>query len=258
MYQNQPDSKAKIADVAVLAARPALSPPEVCEEGDLAEPLDGAPPSVPGGDEGVAAAGVDEEARAYVSRARGLGDGRRDAVIVEGHALDRGGLQQRHVRLARGVVEQDLVELGPLDFVGIRGPRLALAEEELVAEIHLLIVEVRAVLHQEPAGLHLVEHPQPFEHREVGGQQRLAHVKARKRLALGQRHREPAAGEERGRARSARAPAHHQHVVVGRPRHRRRRPPGRLQGASQLLVEDRVAAPRGSASRGPRRPAYAG
>ena len=38
------------------------------------------------------------------------------------------------------MVEQDLVELAPLDLVGVGGPRLALAEEELVAEIHLLVV----------------------------------------------------------------------------------------------------------------------
>ena len=179
--------------------------------------------------------------RARISREpAALGDGGGHAVVVEGHPLDGGGLQQRHVRLPGRVIEQDLVELAPLDLVGVGGPRLALAEEELVAEIHVLVVEVGPVLHEEAARLHRVEHAEPLQHRHVGGQQRLAHVKARERLALGEGHPQPAAREEGRRARAARPAADHQHVVVGGPRGPGRTPRGRLERRGHRLLRIEV------------------
>ena len=119
---------------------------------------------------------------------------RRDrAAVVELEVLDRGVLVHVDADLA-GVVEQDLVELGAHHLPGV-GPVLAqFAEDDL--PLVRAPEEVRAALGLEAVLLDLLPHPELFEDRAAGREDRLADVVARKAVPFQEGHTEPLLGEQ--------------------------------------------------------------
>src|SRR5262245_11628206 len=158
-------------DVALVFARPAPRAAEVREEGHLPEAGHRAPPPEARRQKGVAATGVDQEAPADLPRRSVLAHADRHAIPVEPDVLDGRRLQDRDARLAPGVIEQELVEVGARHLEAVGRPRLPVAKVEHALEPGLLVVEERAALGDETACAKLVEHPQSFEQRHVGGKQ---------------------------------------------------------------------------------------
>ena len=204
------------ADVALVGRRGPPRAAEVREERHLPEVRHALATADPRGEQTGAPARVHEEPPPHGRALAVALDHRGDALRVERDRLDGRRLAHVHAELRR-VLEQDRVELGARDLVGVARPGLALEEVERVLEPRLLVVERGAVLHLEPPlGERRVD-AQPIEDRECGRQQRLADVEPREGLALEQEH--AAAGlREEGRGRGAGGPAADDEHVVERGR----------------------------------------
>ena len=85
--------------------------------------------------------------------------------------------------------------------------RLVVEEIERRRQLAAGIDELHAVLLDEMACLHLVEHVQPLEHPIGLGNQRLADMEARKLLALEQLDANALLGQQRGDGRARRSAA---------------------------------------------------
>src|SRR5207253_9473318 len=176
------------------------------EERDLAEVRDSLAAPDLLREQARAAARVDQEARAHpLPLAVALG-GDADAVGVEGDGLHQGRLVDVHAELP-SVLEQDRVEVRARNLIRVARPGLVAEEIEGVLEPGLLIVESRAVLQLEPAlGDHLVD-AQSVQDRKRRGEQGLADVEARERLALDEEHATAGLREEAGGGRARRPSA---------------------------------------------------
>ena len=104
-----------------------------------------------------------------------------------------------------GVFQENVVESGAPDLVSVGVLDAGLPEVPapwlgVTAPDH-----GRAVLGQEPGGLHGFHGAQFLQHRHGGGQQRLAHVLARESFPL-QQHHAPALASQHRRCRASRRP----------------------------------------------------
>ena len=119
-------------------------------------------------------------------------------IAVEQHLQHAHALVHADALFA-GVVQQHLVELAADDLPGLRTlMRLVIDEVERLRELAVLVDELHAVLLDEGAFLHLVEHVQPLEHPVGLRDQRFADVKAREMFALEQLHPMPLLGDQGG------------------------------------------------------------
>ena len=168
------------------------------------------------GEEGVAAGGVDDEARLPFVLAPVVVSGTNDRAAIVGQEIDRPHLAAfMHLdALARRVADQHVVEFGALDLVGV-GHRLVPGLGELEG---LLVVVMRRdefgapLLHAD--GPHLVGDAELLEQRQVGRQQRFADVEARMAGLVEQHHLVAHLRQQRRHRRSGRPAADHQHVAV--------------------------------------------
>ena len=88
-----------------------------------------------------------------------------------------------------GVVQHQLVELAAAHLPGLAAlVRLVVEEVERLAKLAVLVDELHAVLLDEVAPLHLVEHVEPLEHPIRFGDQRFADVEPREVLAFEELH----------------------------------------------------------------------
>ena len=109
------------------------------------------------------------------------------ALALEEHLQHAHALVHLDAVLAR-VVEHHLVELAAHDLPGLRAlVRLVVPEVERRRQLAARVDELHAVLLDEVALLHLVQHAEPLEHPVGLGDQRLADVEAREALALEER-----------------------------------------------------------------------
>ena len=180
-------------DVARALALVALGAAEMAEHGGAVvlgvAPLD----AEAIGQKGVAARGIDQVARlpalgapAVVLGLDAYRAGPATAIALELDAAHAAAFD--HLRAhARGVTDQDLVELGAPHLVGVRHRFVPGVRK---AEVLLPAVPVRdefraPFLHADRA--HLVGDAELLEQRQVGGQQRLADMEARVAILLDQR-----------------------------------------------------------------------
>ena len=158
-------------------------------------------------------AGVDHEARR---------DPARRAIVQE---ADRGRplaleLDIKHLMafahvdtVGARVVEQNLVELRA-HHLERGGALLGVVGEVPAPRIGVFAPDQRrAALGDEAGRLDRRHRAELFEHRNAGGQQRLADMLTRKRGALEQRHAEALIGEQRRAGGPARTAADHQHIA---------------------------------------------
>ena len=179
-------------DVTCALARVALRTAEVAEHGRAVVPGIAPLGPEPVGQEGVAARGIDQEARlpapaggpAALALLHLMRAALRDlASSTAAHAAALDDLRAG----ARGVADQDLVELRASHVVGVR---LRFVPGVREPEVRLSAVpgrdELRApFLHAD--GAHLFGHAELFEQRQIRRQQRLADMKARMAVLLEQR-----------------------------------------------------------------------
>src|SRR5690606_22162575 len=181
---------------ALARSRVTPSALEVRENGEVPERRIHAPETEPAGDELLLPRGVDQEFRfdlAALARAGAPVDTGAPEIGVEGGDLH--ALADVHAG-ARGVLEQHRIELGTIDLEGrARSADEALIERVAPRERAILAHELGRVLRQEPA-LQLRHHPELLEQRHRAGQQGLADVEARERLALAQDDASPTAREQ--------------------------------------------------------------
>ncbi len=168
------------------------------------------------GQQRVAPGGVDEIAARPAALAPLLVHGLHQRVAALGkldvrhaHPLDHPGA------LGGAVPQQQVVELGAAHLVGIG---LALVQRE--GELELVVAadfqfggEIHAGL-PDADGVHLLEHAEAPEDRQVVRQERLADVKARVALLLEHHHVAPALGEQRRHRRPGGSAADHQYFAA--------------------------------------------
>ena len=105
-----------------------------------------------------------------------------------------------------GVVQHQVVELAPAHLPGLRRlVRLVVEEVERLGQLAVLVDELHAVLLDEVAALHLVQHVEPLEHEVRLRDQRFADVEAREVLALEQFDLDSPSGRSASRRSSRRA-----------------------------------------------------
>ena len=168
------------------------------------------------GEEGVAAGGIDDEARLPCFLAPVVVAGTNDRAAIVGQEIDRPHLAALMHRdpLARRVADQHGVEFGALDLVGV-GHSLVPGLGEMEG---LLVVVMRRnelgtpFLHAD--GPHFVSHAEPLEQRQVGRQQGFADMEARVAGLVEQHHLVAHLRQQRRHRRSGRPAADHQHVAV--------------------------------------------
>ena len=134
------------------------------------------------------AAGVDDDLGVHVAaRAVGVLDAHADRALAFEEHLEHVHAFVRVDAVLAGVVEHHLVELAAHDLPRLRAlVRLVVPEVERRRQLAAGVDELHAVLLDEVAALHLLEHAEPLQHPVGFGNQRLADVEARKSLALEQ------------------------------------------------------------------------
>ena len=144
-------------------------------------------------------------------------------IALEQHVDDMNAVEGLDAVLAR-VVEHHLVELAAHHLPGLRTlVRLVVPEVERRRQLAVGVDELDAVLLDEVAALHLRQHVQPLEDPVGLGDERLADVEARKRLALEQPDLEAVLRQQGRGSRPSRATANHNDVVTRGHGHRHRR-----------------------------------
>jgi hypothetical protein len=126
-------------------------------------------------------------------------------------------LEEGDAGLAGGMVQEHLVELGPLDLEAIGRPRLPLAEVEGILPPRLLIVKGGPVFDQKAVVHDPIQHTQSLQERQIGGKERLADVEPGEWLPFHEGHgKAPPPQERRGRGAGGTTP-NHQHVELRLP-----------------------------------------
>jgi hypothetical protein len=112
------------------------------------------------------------------------------------------------------VLQEQVVEVGPLDLVGHRVVRVArLGEDHGARGAVRFVPEERAVLRLVAGGADLLVHSEAVEDRKREGKERFAHVEAGKLLALDEHDASACAREGRRDGRASRAATDDDRVV---------------------------------------------
>ena len=171
--------------------------------------------------EGVAAAGVEQKTRPAANRPA-VAPARRDraAVAMRMGRLDHGVPLVHPCPPVGGVAQQQLVEAGAQDLIGLRVPRNeSLGEHDVARDGAVARHQVRAPLLHE-ALCHAVEDPEAPQEVHVVGQERLTDVEPREDLLLEERDAASRRRQERGGGRAGRSASDHADIR----RHLDRRP----------------------------------
>ena len=138
--------------------------------------------------------------------------------IVEIDRCDAGPFA--HVdTLTRRIAEKKMIELRPLDLEGAVVPLFEIAVEmKPDADLAIARQKLSAVLWMKLASRHLIGDAKPREEVVVVRQERLADLKARKTIALEQRHGKTLASQERRSRRTTRPTADYDYVERRRSR----------------------------------------
>ena len=137
------------------------------------------------------------------------------AVTLEQHLDHVDAVMRIHAVPAR-VLQHHVVELAAHHLPGLRAfVRLVVPEVEGRRQLAVGVDELHAVLFDEAALLHLLEHVEPLEDPIRFGDERFANVEARELLALEQRHLQSGLGEKGRRGRAGRPATDYNDIVFG-------------------------------------------